>query len=146
MHTNNQFDYNEYFVMRMLLSSWYGWNSIESLLTDFVCLCTYEFWLSLWKIVWSSVILLLPLFNEVLMNIKYIICICFWHILHFLTTLSRITTTIRYALQNIRYNQIGCVYACLTLFQIQQSSKGKVKTHQYINRQNQSNNRKTVKT
>ena len=29
--------------------------------TDFVCLYTYEFWLSLWKIVRSSVILLLPL-------------------------------------------------------------------------------------
>jgi hypothetical protein len=33
------------------------------LLTDFVCLYTYEFLLSLWKIVRSSVILLLPLFN-----------------------------------------------------------------------------------
>jgi len=32
------------------------------LLTDFVCLYDYEFWLSLWKIVRSSVILLLPLF------------------------------------------------------------------------------------
>jgi hypothetical protein len=31
------------------------------LLTDFVCLYTYEFWLSLRKIVRSSVILLLPL-------------------------------------------------------------------------------------
>ena len=31
-------------------------------LTDFVCLYTYEFWLSLWTIVRSSVILLLPLF------------------------------------------------------------------------------------
>jgi hypothetical protein len=30
-------------------------------LTDFVCLYNYEFWLSLWKIVRSSVILLLPL-------------------------------------------------------------------------------------
>jgi hypothetical protein len=33
------------------------------LLTDFVCLYTYEFWLSLWKIVRSWVILLLPLFT-----------------------------------------------------------------------------------
>jgi hypothetical protein len=33
-----------------------------SLLTDFVCLYTYEFQLSLWKIVRSSVILILPLF------------------------------------------------------------------------------------
>jgi hypothetical protein len=31
-------------------------------LTDFVCLYTYEFWLSLCKIVRSSAILLLPLF------------------------------------------------------------------------------------
>jgi hypothetical protein len=31
------------------------------LLTDFVCLYIYEFWFSLWKIVRSSVILLLPL-------------------------------------------------------------------------------------
>ena len=33
------------------------------LLTDFVCLYNYEFWLSLCKIVRSSVILLLPLFK-----------------------------------------------------------------------------------
>jgi hypothetical protein len=33
------------------------------LLTDFVCLYTYEFWLSLCKIVRRSVILLLPLFR-----------------------------------------------------------------------------------
>jgi len=32
------------------------------LLTDFVCLLTYEFYLSLWKIARCSVILLLPLF------------------------------------------------------------------------------------
>jgi len=31
------------------------------LLTDFVCLLIYEFWLSLWKIALCSVILLLPL-------------------------------------------------------------------------------------
>jgi hypothetical protein len=36
--------------------------SVFRLLTDFVCLYTYEFWLSLCKIVRSSVILLLPLF------------------------------------------------------------------------------------
>ena len=36
--------------------------TVFRLLTDFVCLYTYEFWLSLCKIVWSSVILLLPLF------------------------------------------------------------------------------------
>jgi hypothetical protein len=38
--------------------------------TDFVCLYNYEFWLSLCKIVRSSVILLLPLF---LMNIAEIL-------------------------------------------------------------------------
>jgi hypothetical protein len=35
------------------------------LLTDFVCLYNYEFWLSLCKIVRSSVILLLPLYTIV---------------------------------------------------------------------------------
>jgi hypothetical protein len=39
------------------------------LLTDFVCLYNYEFWLSLCKIVRSSVILLLPLFRTVLKQI-----------------------------------------------------------------------------
>ena len=38
--------------------------SVFRLLTDFVCLYTYEFWLSLCKIVRSSVILLLPLFSH----------------------------------------------------------------------------------
>ena len=38
------------------------------LLTDFVCLYTYEFWLSLYKIARSSVILLLPLFNNIQKN------------------------------------------------------------------------------
>ena len=40
-----------------------GIQHLSSLLTDFVCLYNYEFWLSLCKIVRSSVILLLPLFN-----------------------------------------------------------------------------------
>jgi hypothetical protein len=38
----------------------YGFHSLR-LLTDFVCVYTYEFLLSLCKIVWSSIILLLPL-------------------------------------------------------------------------------------
>ena len=37
--------------------------TVFRLLTDFVCLYNYEFWLSLCKIVQSSVILLLPLFT-----------------------------------------------------------------------------------
>jgi hypothetical protein len=36
--------------------------TVSRLLTEFVCLYNYEFWLSLCKIVRSSVILLLPLF------------------------------------------------------------------------------------
>ena len=38
--------------------------TVFRLLTDFVCLYNYEFWLSLCKIVRSSVILLLPLFID----------------------------------------------------------------------------------
>ena len=38
--------------------------TVFRLLTDFVCLYNYEFWLSLCKIVRSSVILLLPLFSD----------------------------------------------------------------------------------
>ena len=45
----------------------YGFHSFR-LLTDFVCLYGYGFWLSLCKIVRSSVILLLPLFKS--MNTK----------------------------------------------------------------------------
>jgi hypothetical protein len=41
----------------------YGF-TVFRLLTDFVCLYTYEFWLSLCKIVRSSVILFLPLFTN----------------------------------------------------------------------------------
>ena len=44
--------------------SHYGFHSFR-LLTDFVCLYNYEFWLSLCKIVRSSVILLLPLFTHI---------------------------------------------------------------------------------
>jgi hypothetical protein len=41
--------------------------TVFRLLTDFVCLYTYEFWLSLCKIIRSSVILLLPLFSNILL-------------------------------------------------------------------------------
>ena len=46
--------------------------TVFRLLTDFVCLYNYEFWLSLCKIVRSSVILLLPLFNATFNNISVI--------------------------------------------------------------------------
>ena len=45
--------------------------TVFRLLTDFVCLYTYEFWLSLCKIVRSSIILLLPLFMIVEMPSCY---------------------------------------------------------------------------
>ena len=41
--------------------------TVFRLLTDFVCLYNYEFGLSLCKIVRSSVILLLPLFTQILL-------------------------------------------------------------------------------
>jgi hypothetical protein len=40
------------------------WKGVAFVLFDFLCLYTYEFWLSRWKIVRSSVILLLPLLYE----------------------------------------------------------------------------------
>jgi hypothetical protein len=45
--------------------------TVFRLLTDFVCLYTYEFWLSLCKIVRSSVILLLPLFAYIFFKLIY---------------------------------------------------------------------------
>jgi hypothetical protein len=53
------------------------------LLTDFVCLYNYEFWLSLCKIVRSSVVLLLPLFCVVCSSSIY----GFWLPLWYLQTL-----------------------------------------------------------
>jgi hypothetical protein len=47
----------------------YGFHSFR-LLTDFVCLYNYEFWLSLCKIVRSSVILLLPLY--IILDLKWL--------------------------------------------------------------------------
>jgi hypothetical protein len=44
------------------------------LLTDFVCLYNYEFGLSLCKIVRSSVILLLPLFNRIVSSVWQLLC------------------------------------------------------------------------
>ena len=52
------------------------------LLTDFVCLYTYEYWLSLCKIVRSSVILLLPLFSNYSFGIFKLFLI--WNICIFL--------------------------------------------------------------
>jgi hypothetical protein len=56
----------------------FGFHSFR-LLTDFVCLYTYEVWLSLCKIVRSSVILLLPLYNDKRLSSTCICCrtICY---------------------------------------------------------------------
>jgi hypothetical protein len=48
--------------------------TVFQVMTDFVCLYTYEFWLSLDKIVRSSVTLLLPLFP---------LCLSSWWMFHF---------------------------------------------------------------
>ena len=53
--------------------------TVFRLLTDFVCLYNYEFWLSLYKIVRSSVILLLPLSYNIFDNKIYIVCMCVYH-------------------------------------------------------------------
>ena len=45
--------------------------TVFRLLTDFVCLYNYEFWLSLCKIVRSSVILLLPLYYLAFQSFNY---------------------------------------------------------------------------
>jgi hypothetical protein len=57
--------------------------TIFRLLTDFVCLYTYEFWLSLCKIVRSSVILLLPLFH--IFHMFSLFNLPFFHIVHILS-------------------------------------------------------------
>jgi len=55
---------SDIFIIKLRLSTLrHMWFS--RLLTDFVCLLNYEFWLSLWKIALCSVMLLLPLFNTV---------------------------------------------------------------------------------
>ena len=50
--------------------------TVVRLLTDFVCLYTYEFWHSLCKIVRSSVILLLPLLSS-LLSLNKIPCLLY---------------------------------------------------------------------
>ena len=52
-----------YHIMWFVLKNTIMVFTVFRLLTDFVCLYNYEFWLSLCKIVRSSVILLLPLFT-----------------------------------------------------------------------------------
>jgi hypothetical protein len=59
-----------YFTLHTLWDRIFHTSVIFRLLTDFVCLYTYEFWLSLCKIVRSSVILLLPLLLEITLFAK----------------------------------------------------------------------------
>jgi hypothetical protein len=54
--------------------------TVFRLLTDFVCLYTYEFWLSLCKIVRNSVILLLLLLSSFSWTKKYFWHFC-WHLI-----------------------------------------------------------------
>jgi hypothetical protein len=65
--------------------------TVFRLLTDFVCLYNYEFWLSLCKIVRSSVILLLPLFElEVCcIFLRYYFLTIDWHLTTSRLVLSR---------------------------------------------------------
>ena len=44
---------------------------VSRLLTDFVCILIYEFWISLWKIALCMAILLLPLFTFLHMRINW---------------------------------------------------------------------------
>ena len=59
-----------YITLHTLWDRIFHTSVIFRLLTDFVCLYTYEFWLSLCKIVRSSVILLLPLLLEITLFAK----------------------------------------------------------------------------
>jgi len=58
------------FTLHTLWDRIFHTSVIFRLLTDFVCLYTYEFWLSLCKIVQSSIILLLPLLLEITLFAK----------------------------------------------------------------------------
>ena len=57
--------------------------TVFRLLTDFVCLYNYEFWLSLCKIVRSSVILLLPLLWYLIFRDYLFISLCYTFCLWF---------------------------------------------------------------
>ena len=79
--------YNSFYIRliyTMFIQKWYQVRVITvfavfRLLTDFVCLYNYEFWLSLCKIVPSSVILLLPLFPSWFEWSKRFLTGC-WHL------------------------------------------------------------------
>ena len=53
-----------YTVVNVLNIYIYTVFTVFRLLTEFVCLYTYEFWLSLCEIARTTIILLLPLFTE----------------------------------------------------------------------------------
>jgi hypothetical protein len=55
----------------MRTTSWKREHIYSAVISDFVCLYNYEFWLSLCKIFRSSVILLLPLFTPFFKRICY---------------------------------------------------------------------------
>jgi predicted membrane protein len=141
-----------------------GKSNSDKIWTDFVCLYNYEFWLSLCKIVRSSVILLLPLFSipfhystyfSSVFFISFHYSICLSPILsisyHYSTCLSSIFPyhfTFQLTLWKIRKKsrlnseKVWKIRVITKLPNSEQSYKGKVKTHNYLNRQNQSTTEK----
>jgi hypothetical protein len=62
-------------LLSVLTVCFYCMILLSVLLTDFVYLYTYEFWLSLCKIVRSSVILLLPLLTVNFLRFDIVVCV-----------------------------------------------------------------------
>ena len=89
--------------------------SVFRLLTDFVCLYTYEFWLSLCKIVRSSVILLLPLFSEVAFAhfVQLHICVDIGGIVdHHCSSILFIISQIYFRVRYPRINNVRLLRCC----------------------------------
>ena len=82
--------------------------TVFRLLTDFVCLYTYEFWLPLWKIVRSSVILLLPI-------LIYGLWLPLWYLQTFLVTDNQfVITTVEVLYQWLQSNSCLLFLQCFT--------------------------------
>jgi hypothetical protein len=89
--------------------------TVFRLLTDFVCLYNYEFWLSLCKIVRSSIILLLPLFSKVRTNKFYIFRQC-TYIVSLSLSLSLSRSIDRYMWPSTLYTKHMLVLSVMNLF------------------------------
>ena len=86
--------------------------TVFRLLTDFFCLYNYEFWLSLYKIVRSSVILLLPLYTN-----KPIV---------FIDWISMIFSKLKQLVWFRKVNRILNIEACWFFFYLCELQWGKV--------------------